>query len=196
MRIVKLLAGYIFLLVALAGCNARSRSAEEAEKYWSGLHDNQARIVAQIGGKLFYPDESVFAGQVIVSGNVLSVTLTNQFDGRTIINLAGEKWYERNPVADRIESYEQNATSLKMGKIVDREKLVGEGYMLTKGTITALTFEKDKMIFEVDGEVARYSDFERPDQHLPFHGLIVYKKPAISFGDVSEKEVFGSTHSN
>jgi len=195
MKIVKRLAGCVFLLTALVGCTTRDESVE-AEKYWKGLHDNQARIIANIGGKPFYSSESLFSGQVIMSENVLNITLTDQFDGRTIINLAGDQWYGRRPVSDRVESYEQSATSLKMGKIIDREKLIGEGFMLTKGDIVAVTFEKNKMIFKIKGEVAKYSDFQKPDQYLPFEGLVVYKKPAISLGDISEQAIFGSTHSN
>lgn len=189
-------AGVLVLLGVWAGCNPQSKSASEAEKYLEGLQDNQARIVAMVGDKPFYSKESVFSGHVIMSADVMNVTLTDQFDGRTIINLAGNRWYSRRPVADRIERYDQSATSLKMGKIIDAEKLVGEGFMMTKGDIVAATFEKDKMIFEIRGEVAKYSDFQRPDQYLPFHALIVYKKPAISMGDISEQAIFGSTHSN
>lgn len=196
MKIVNQLAGCVLMLMAFVGCNTGSGSAELAGKYWNGLHDNQARIIAKIGGKPFYADQSVFSGQIIMSENVLNLTLTDQFDGRTILNLAADKWYNRWPVAGRIESYDQTATSLKMGKIIDREKLIGEGYMLTKGDIVAVTFEKDKMVFEIKGEVAKYSDFAKPDQYLPFEGLIVYKKPAISLGDISEEAIFGSTHSN
>lgn len=186
----------LFLLVAWAGCDSSRKSSEEAEKYLEKLNDNQAVIIAKIDGKPFYPAESKFSGQIIASADVMNLTLSDQFDGRTIINLAGEKWYSRRPVADHIARYDQSATSLKMGKIIDREKLVGEGYMMTKGDITATTFEKDKIIFEIKGEVAKYSDFEKPDQYLPFEGLIVYKKPAISLGDISEQAIFGSTHSN
>lgn len=195
MKIVKRLLGCVFLLAALVDCTTRDE-AVEAEKYWKGLHDNQARIIANIGGKPFYSSESLFSGQVIMSENVLNITLTDQFDGRTIINLAGDKWYGRHPISDKVESYEQSATSLKIGKIVDREKLIGEGFMLTKGDIVAVTFEKNKMIFKIRGEVAKYSDFQKPDQYLPFEGLIVYKKPAISLGDISEQAIFGTTHSN
>lgn len=196
MNILKRLAGCFLLLITFAGCSTRNTSAELAEKYWAGLHDNQARIVAKVAGKPFYTNESIFSGQVIMSENVLNLTLTDQFDGRTIINLAADKWYSRRPISERIESYEQSASSMKMGKISDREKLIGEGYMLTKGDIVALAFEKDKIIFKIKGQMARYSDFQRPDQYLPFEALIVYKKPAISLGDISEQAIFGSTHSN
>lgn len=196
MKIVKRLAGVIFLLVAITGCRPRNNALDEAEKYLTALNDNQARIITKVGGKPFYSNESVFTGQVIASENVLNVTLTDQFDGRTIINLAGDEWYNRRPVADKIENYQESASSVKMGRIIDREKLVGEGYMLTKGEITAVAFGKDKMVFEIKGEVAPYSDFAKPEQYLPFEGLIVYKKPAISLGDLSEQAIFGSTHSN
>ena len=196
MKIEKRLAGILFLLVAITGCSSKDNALDEAEKYLTTLNDNQARIITKVNGKPFYSSESIFTGQVITSENVLNVTLTDQFDGRTIINLAGDGWYNRRPVADKIENYQESASSVKMGRIVDHQKLIGEGYMLTKGEITAVAFGKDKMVFEIKGEVAPYSDFAKPEQYLPFEGLIVYKKPAISPGNLSEKAIFGSTHSN
>jgi hypothetical protein len=196
MKFANKLGGLFLLLITMTGCGSRNSSTEETEKYAAGLNDNQARLIISIGGKPFYPDESVFSGQVIMSGNVLNVTLTDQFDSRTIINLAADKWYARQPVSEHIENYSESGTSVKMGKLVDREKLIGEGYMLTNGDITAVTFERDRMVFEIEGKAAKFSDFQKPDQYLPFHGLIVYKKPAISYGDVNEQTIFESTHSN
>ncbi|GGM98724.1 hypothetical protein GCM10010967_35770 [Dyadobacter beijingensis] len=195
MNIVKKWAGVLLLLAVCAGCRGRSESEGEAEKYLEKLNDNQAIIHASIAGKPFYGAENVFSGQIIMSGDVMNLTLTDQFDGRTIINAAGDKWYAQRPVSVQIDRDGESGSSLKMGKIVDREKLIGEGYMMTKGEIKAIVFEKDKMVFELKGEVAKYSDFEKPDQYLPFEALVVYKKPAISFGDMSEQAIFGSTYS-
>lgn len=185
----------VALMVMVGGCAKHKQDDREADSYFQNLKDNQARIIVTIGGKEFYQPESVFNGQLLMTEGVLNMTLTDQFDGKTIVNLEGEKWYSKNPVRGEINIDNQSGTSLKIGKIIDREKMIGEGYMMTKGEITATTFSKEKMIFRIKGEVGKYSDFQRPDRYLPFEGLIVYKKPAMSFGDINEKEVFGSTPS-
>lgn len=182
------------LMVMTSACRKQDSDDRIADSYFQSLKDNQARFVVTIGGKEFYEPTSIFNGQVLLTKGVLSMTLTNQFDGKTIINLVGGKWYAKSPVTEEV-SADQSGTSLKIGKIVDRDKMIGEGYMMTKGEITATTFSKDKMIFKIRGQVGKYSDFQQPDHYLPFEGLIVYKKPAISFGDITEKEVFGSAPS-
>ncbi|MHA4738084.1 hypothetical protein [Dyadobacter sp. MSC1_007] len=182
------------LMVVGSACQKQDSDDRISDSYFQSLKDNQARFVVTIGGKEFYEPTSVFNGQVLLTEGVLSMTLTNQFDGKTIINLVGEEWYAKSPVTEEV-SADQSGTSLKIGKIVDRDKMIGEGYMMTKGEITATTFSKDKMIFKIRGQVGKYSDFRQPDRYLPFEGLIVYKKPAISFGDITEKEVFGSAPS-
>lgn len=184
------------LLVAIgAGCGLGS-AADEAEKYLGPLHDNQAKILLTIGGKRFYPGESVFTCQMLASSNVLSLTLTDQFDGRTMISIAQNEWYTKQPTEAAVEAGGHSPTSLKIGKLTDRQKMIGEGYMMTNGIISVVTLEREKVIFEIKGEVGPYSDFQAPDKLLPLEGIVVCKRPAVSFGDVSEKEVFGSTHSN
>jgi hypothetical protein len=195
MKTLRLLNTLILaVMVMTSACQKQDSDDRIAESYFKSLKDNQARIIVTIGGKEFYESTSIFNGQILLTEGVLSMTLTSQFDGKTIINLVGEKWYAKTPVTEEI-SADQSGTSLKIGKIVDRDKMIGEGYMMTKGEITATTFSKDKMIFRIQGQVGKYSDFQQPDRYLPFEGLIVYKKPAISFGDITEKEVFGSAPS-
>lgn len=195
MRTVKKLA-LICLVVIGAGCRSENAVVEKAEKYLRALNDNQAKILLTIGGKQFYPRESVFTCQTLASSNVLNLTMTDQFDGRTMISIAQNEWYAGQPAGAGIEVGGQGATTLKIGKLTDRQKMIGEGYMMTNGAISVVTLDKEKVIFEIKGEVGPYSDFHAPEKLLPLEGIVVCKRPAISFGDVSEKEVFGSTHSN
>jgi hypothetical protein len=183
------------LLAVATSCGSGKAAVHRAEKYLAILNDNQAKVLLTIGGKEFYPTESVFTCQLLASRDILSMTLTDQFDGRTMINITDKKLYGV-PKHVRIEADGKGATSLKIGKLVDRARLIGEGYMMTHGTISIITLDKEKVIFEIKGEVGPYSDFQAPDKLLPLDGIVVCKRPAISFGDITEKEVFGSTHSN
>ncbi|MCF0064036.1 hypothetical protein MUK70_27540 [Dyadobacter chenwenxiniae] len=188
-----LLLVFTFLVFS---CSSKESSDRVADQLFESLKENQAKIVISIGGNNFYPQESIFSGQVLISDNLMSLTLTDQFEGKTIINLGGEKWYAAKPIKKAIGSEGPIETSIKMGKIVDKEKMIGEGYMLAEGEITATTFTKDKMVFRFKGKVGKYSDFQQPDKYIPAEGLIVYKKPSVSLGNITEKEAFSSSISN
>lgn len=187
---------FLFLAFFVFSCNSKNSSEQAADQLFQTLKDNEAKIVVTIGGKEFYPKESIFSGQALISDNMMNVTLTDQFEGKTIINLGGEKWYASQPITKAIRANGPVETSIKMGKIIDKTQMIGEGYMMAEGEITATTFTKNKMVFRIKGKVGKYSDFEQPDKYIPAEGFIVYKKPAVSLGNITEKEVFSSSISN
>ena len=186
----------LFLAFFVSNCRSQDSSDQAADELFQTLKDNEAKIVMSIDGKEFYLKESVFTGQVLMSDNMMNVTLTDQFEGKTIINLGGEKWFAAKPITKAITANGAVETNIKMGKIVDKINMIGEGYMMAEGEITATAFTKDKMIFRIKGKVGKYSDFQQPDKYLPAEGFIVYKKPAVSLGNITEKEVFSSSISN
>ena len=186
----------LFLAFSIFSCSSKDSSEKAADQLFQTLKENQAKIVMSIDGKEFYPKESVFSGQALISDNMMNLTLTDQFEGKTIINLGGENWYTAKPITKTITANGPVETSIKMGKIIDKINMIGEGYMMAEGEITATEFTKDKMVFKIKGKVGKYSDFQQPDKYIPAEGFIVYKKPAISLGNITEKEVFSSSISN
>ncbi|MCF2501633.1 hypothetical protein [Dyadobacter chenhuakuii] len=186
----------LFLALFVFNCNSKDSSDQAADVLFQTLKENEAKIVVTIGGKEFYPKESTFSGQALISDNMMNLTLTDQFEGKTIINLGGEKWYAAQPITKAITANGSVETSIKMGKIINKAQMIGEGYMMAEGEITATTFTKDKMVFRIKGKVGKYSDFQQPDKYIPAEGFIVYKKPAVSLGNITEKEVFSSSISN
>ncbi|TLU98872.1 hypothetical protein [Dyadobacter luticola] len=177
-------------------CTSKESTDEQTETILKSLKDNQARILVKIDGKEFYLAQSVFSGQTLFTPDVLNVTLTDQFEGKTILNIAKEKWYATGHVGDDISTDGRTASNLKMGKIIDREKMIGEGYMMTEGKIEAVRFAKNSMIFKLTGKVGKYSDFQQPDKYVPFEGTIIYKKPAVSLVNITENEVFSASTTN
>lgn len=184
----------VFFTFFVLSCSSKESSDQAADQVFESLKENEAKIVVTIAGKEFYPKESVFSGQALISDNMLSLTLTDQFEGKTIINLGGEKWYAAKPIKKTIGANGPIETSIKMGKIIDKEQMIGEGYMMAEGEITATEFSKDKMVFRIKGKVGKYSDFQQPDKYIPAEGFIVYKKPSVSLGNITEKEAFSSSN--
>jgi hypothetical protein len=185
----------LFFTFLILSCSSNGSSNEKIDAIFETLKENEAKIVISIGGSDFYPQESVFSGQALISDNIMNLTLTDQFEGKTIINLGGEKWYAK-PIKKAIGAAGPIETSIKMGKIIDKEKMIGEGYMMAEGEISATEFSKDRMVFRIKGKVGKYSDFQQPDKYIPAEGFIVYKKPSVSLGNITEKEAFSSSISN
>ncbi|NIJ55728.1 hypothetical protein [Dyadobacter arcticus] len=177
----------------ISSCQKKKTTDAQTEQILQSLKDNQAKILIKIDGKEFYAPESVFTGQLLLSDQALNMTLMDQFEGKTILNLGKAKWYAGNPIEDNINANNLVSTNVKMGKIVDVQKMIGEGYMMADGNIEALEYSKDQIVFKLTGKVGRYSDFQQPDKYLPLDGLIIYKKPAFSLANITEKEAFSSS---
>ncbi|MEO6286179.1 MAG: hypothetical protein ABIN80_24475 [Dyadobacter sp.] len=175
------------------GCSQNNASNERVEQIFKALKENEAKVIISFNGKEFYPAESVFKGQVTLSHQMLSLALTNQFEGKTMLSLGGEKWYAQNPIVKKVDLKDAFNASLKIGKLIDPKNMIGEGYMMTDGQIEAITFAKDQMVFKITGRVGKYSDFEQPDKYISAEGFIVYKMPAINWSNITEDEVFSST---
>lgn len=187
----------LILLVCLCyGCRRESEDCERVRKLSKGLKENQAHVSFKLADKEFYPDQNIFSGEVYVSRNALTITVTSLEGARSIVNFGGDDWYKKRPLKTNIFENGEAAASVKLGKIIDQEKMIGEGYMLTEGEVAILKFSPDELVLKVTGKAGKYSDFQQPDTLYPVKGMIVYKKPVISFGEITEKEIFGSTSSN
>jgi hypothetical protein len=186
---------YVLILISFLnlGCSPNKASDEKVKQIFKELNANQAKVVVSFNGREFYPTESVFTGQITMSGQMLSLALTNQFEGKTMLNLGGEKWYAQDPIVKKVSLNDAFNASLKLGKLIDPKNMIGEGYMMTDGTIEAITFSKDQMVFKITGRVGKYSDFQQPDKYISAEGFIVYKMPAINWSNITEDEVFSST---
>lgn len=182
----------VSLSVSIESCRQENDLQLKTEQVLRVLNDNQAKVVVHIDGKEFYPDSSLFTGQVMLTDHMLSLSLVDQSEGRTMLNFGGGKWYAERPLIKEIVLRDAFNAGLKLGKLVDKERGIGEGYMMTEGRIEAVLFEPDKMVFRITGKVGKYSDFEKPESYLPLEGYIVYKKPAISWSNITGDEVFKS----
>lgn len=179
----------IFAIIILTFFSACTPS-ENIDKIYNQLNDKQAKVIYKIEGKEFYPSQSIFSGEVNASDNLLSITLADQFEDRTIISFGGDGWYSGLPSKKEIFVDNQVNAGVKMGRLVDREKMVGEGYMMSEGSVTLVEFSKDKIVLKIYGKVGKYSDFKQPSEYYNVEGMVVCRKPLFRLVNITEKELF------
>ncbi|WP_254411853.1 hypothetical protein [Dyadobacter diqingensis] len=179
----------IFAIIILMFFEACTPS-ENIDEIYNQLNDNQAKVIYKIDGKEFYTSQSIFSGEVNVSDQLLSVTLADQFQNQTIISFGGDKWYSPLPSKKEIFADNQVNAGVKMGKLVDREKMVGEGYMMSEGSVTLIEFSKDKIVLKIYGKVGKYSDFQQPSEYYNVEGTVVCRKPLFRLANITEKDLF------
>ena len=158
---------FVTIIFISSACNS---TLSDREKVFQQLKENQAQISYQIDNKNFYPQESIFTGEVHVSNKLLSMTLDNQFDGKTIISFGGEKWYKQVPVSKQLFVNNEINAGIKMGRLTNKEKMIGEAYMMSEGEMTLEEFSKDRIVISIEGKAGKYSDFKQPDTLLIVKG--------------------------
>lgn len=183
----------VFNVLFCFACNSGNADKEKIKEAYDSLKENEASVLFKIDNKEFYSPQSIFRGEIQISDNLFSMTLVDQSEARTIVNFGGDKWYSQSPIKKEVFVDDQGGASIKIGKIIDQEKMIGEGYQMIEGTITAKEFSKEKMVFKITGKAGKYSDFQQPDKYVPVDGLIVYKMPKINYRNITEKEVFHSS---
>ena len=186
----------IFCLFLAAPFFTSCASSDGNDEIYQQLGDNQAKVVYKIDGKEFYPQESIFRGDVNASDKLLSITLIDQFDGRSIVSFGGDDWYLSIPSKKEVFSDDQVNAGVKMGKLIDKQKMIGEAFIMTDGAVTLEEFSKDKMILSIKGKVGKYSDFEQPTEFKKFDATIVYKKPVFNLLNITEEELFSAIKSS
>lgn len=192
MRYLKIVF-YLFLTTPFIFTSCTS---SENDGIYNKLSDNQAKVIYKIDGKEFYPQESIFKGEVNASDKLLSITLIDQFDGRSIISFGGDDWYLSLPSKKEVFSNDQVNAGVKMGKLTDRAKMIGEANIMTDGTVTLEEFSKDKIVITIKGKAGKYSDFEQPADLKSFDATVIYKKPVFSLLNITEEELFSANKSS
>ena len=186
----------IFCLFLTAPIFISCTSSGESDAIYKQLGENQAKVIYKIDGKEFYPQESIFKGEVNASDKLLSITLIDQFDGRSIVSFGGDDWYLSIPSKKEVFSDDQVNAGVKMGKLVDKQKMIGEAFIMTDGAVTLEEFSKNKMILKIKGKVGKYSDFEQPTEFKTFDATIIYKKPVFNLLNITEEELFSAIKSS
>jgi hypothetical protein len=188
-KFLKLGFNYLFVLIALSFLSACSTDKHEQEVY-ELLNNNQSKFIFKVDGKDFYQAESIFGGHLEIVEKSFTISFFDQYDSNVMIHFGGEKWYAERPIKVPIQLINSYTSPLMFGKIKNKEKRLGEGYLMSEGYITFKTLTKEKIIIQVDGKAKKYPQVSKEDKDYDVQALIVCKNPKIDFLEINEKEAF------
>src|SRR5688572_10780601 len=116
----------LIVLFCLCYCCHRGDDYEQAGSLLKGLKDNQAHVTFKLADKDFYPGLSIFLGEVHADRNALSISVSSREGARSIVNFGGADWFRKRPMKTTIFEKGEVVASVKLGKITDQEKMIGE----------------------------------------------------------------------
>ena len=174
----------IGILLLVSGCTISDKF--KADEIYNQLKDDQAKIILHIKGSNFYKEESIFHGHLEIVEKSFTINYFDQFDSNVMIHFGADKWYEEKPIKAPIRMFNSYTSTVMFGKIKDKAKRRGEGYLMSQGLLTFKSLNKDKIVIEVVGKAKKYPNVGETDPAFEVEGIIVCKKPKIAFLDVNE----------
>jgi len=174
----------IGILLLVSGCTISDKF--KVDEVYNQLKDDQAKIILHIKGSNFYKEESIFHGHLEIVEKSFTINYFDQFDSNVMIHFGADKWYEEKPIKAPIRMFNSSTSTVMFGKIKDKAKRKGEGYLMSQGLLTFKSLNKDKIVIEVVGKAKKYPNVGETDPAFEVEGIIVCKKTKIAFLDVNE----------
>lgn len=177
--------GILLYILLLWGCGTQDSkllSAEQIEKELSGLAPAQGRVRMMIGGKRFYDEASVFKNYIIATDTTLRTSLTDQFASNTIVDLYSATPIKSYPhilriVKGNIPIGSADYGEVLVGKLNKEDNKLGEGYMLSEGTITIQERSPERLIILLEGQLVKPGSAHIRENFVPVNGYIIINKP-------------------
>ncbi len=141
---------------------------------FSNLKDNQIKFRLSLDNQDFYEPDAIFTGHLDARDNFLGLNCFNQYGGNFMLTLDGNFWYKKEFVEGK-GGY--SFSSLMFGKVTDKAKQKGAGYLLSTGRIEPIVMTKSKIILKVYGKAKKYPNVLETDPSFDFDGVIVAKNP-------------------
>jgi hypothetical protein len=182
---------FVIIFGIFNGCSSSNKEDEQIyQTLYQSLKDNQSKFVFKLDGKEFYNTESVFNGHLEIVHNSFTINFSDQFDSNVMIHFGGYEWYKEHPVVVPIKLDNSYSSNVMIGRIKDKEKQLGDGYLMSEGTITIKTLTKQKIVIEIAGRAKKYPKVDAADPSFEVKGTVVCKNPNIDFLSIDEKAAF------
>lgn len=163
-------------LLSLTGCQRRP----SADDLFTQLKDGEAHFAIQLNDQPFYPDDSRFKGEVTVATDRFRLNITDQYESNVIITLDTQGLFAEKPVKRIIDIQNQTPGSVLIGRIQDKVRRTGEGYLMTEGTLTIESLSEERVVIHLKGKAGNFNTIRNPETYRPLEGLLVYRRPAIN----------------
>ncbi len=166
------------------------RLKKDYKKEFELLRPGEARISVKIDNQSFYPEESIFKGEISIFDTFFRLNVFDQFESNVVISFGGQNWYKEKPVRKEVFIDNQVAASVLIGKLQQDDHTKGIGYLMTEGEITVEALSEEKMIMHLKGKVGRYEVQREPEKWNEMEATILYKKPDMKIQATNKKDIF------
>ena len=185
---------YLAILVMISFCTACSSTEKEqeemCEKVYKSLKDNQSKFIIKMNGDEFYKPESIFEGHLEILEKNLTISYYDQFESNVMIHFGGNKWYVPRPIRIPVTLESSYSSNVMIGRMKNKAKKLGEGYLMASGFLTLKSFTKDKIIMMIEGKAKKYPKVDEASPTYDVKGYFISKKPKIDYLTVDEKAAF------
>ena len=147
----------------------------DTESIYAQLQDNQTKFILTLGGEIFYGEDAVFTGMARTTENFFQMNYFDQYGSNYMLMFDGKAWYNEKKIKGFAGG--SDASTLMVGKVVDKEKNKGAGYLMKSGFIEPLIISQSKLVFKVSGKMKKYPNMKDEDPSFDFEGYIISKSP-------------------
>ncbi|MFN3589468.1 MAG: hypothetical protein ACK4UP_08800 [Spirosomataceae bacterium] len=154
------------------------------------LKKGETKVLLELDGEPFYQEDHIFKGDVTLFDNLFRFSLFDQYESNVIVAVSANEWYQQKPISRQIIQNDQKTASVMIGKLIDKENNVGEGYLMTDGKIDFISLNKSKTVLKIAGLVGKYNAQRMPDKWQKLEGYIILKEPTIILTNVEENQIF------
>lgn len=164
------------LLLSFIAC----QDTPSADDFFAQLKDGEAHFAIQLDGQPFYPDNSRFKGEVTAATDRFRLNITDQYESNVIVTLDTQGLFDKKPVQRTIDIQHQTAGSVLIGRIQDKARRTGEGWLMTEGTLTIEALSDERLVIRLNGKASNFNTLQNRDSYRPLTGLLVYRRPTIN----------------
>ncbi len=164
-------------------------SQPDADTIYASLKNGEAKFIVTMNSAAFYPDDSRFKGEVTLAPNAIRMNLFDQFESNVILTLNSEDLFTKKPVKRSIQADNQVAGSVMIGRVRDRIKRTGDGFLMSAGEVTVESLSDQKIVVRLVGKVGNFNTLRDAQTWQRLEGLLVYKRPQLIMQGGAQKSL-------
>lgn len=176
MRFITSTLATLFIACLIGSCT----SQPDAETIFKSLKDGEAVFVVTMNGESFYPDSSRFTGAITISPNTIHMDLTDQIESNVILSFSNDSLFIKRPVKCTIDVDHQSAGSVMIGRVRDKKRRTGDGYLMAAGGVLFESISEQKVVVRLSGKTGNFNTLNDKRSWKTLEGLLICKRPKIT----------------
>lgn len=178
-----------FSSLLLTSCQSHTKDHQEVEQTLRKLKDGEADVSIYLGDELFYPTKPVFTGNLTLAENSLQLNIKSQFGDHIMIGLNDGAALKNKPYRLLIKENVPTSNSVMLGRLADKEKRTGEGFLMNEGDAIITAISREKFVIHINGIAGKYLETDR-SKWKKVEGTIIIRKPILQTYALNEALFF------